>query len=97
MTTYFISRHQGAIDWIQQQGIIIDVWQTHFETNSVKAGDTVIGTLPINLVNQVNKQGGRYLHLKLALPAEKRGMELSAEDMQECHAQLIEYQVRAVA
>lgn len=88
MTTYFISRHPGAIAWAEQEGFHVDVQITHFDVNTVQQGDRVLGTLPINLVAEVNARGGIYFHLTLELPAEARGKELTAEDMRTYGARL---------
>ena len=47
MTTYFISRHAGAIAWARSQGYEPDHWIEHLDISVIKAGDTVTGTLPI--------------------------------------------------
>ncbi len=91
MTTYFISRHSGAINWAKQQGIAIDKQQEHLNTSQLQAGDIIIGTLPINLIAEVCQKGGRYLHLSMDLPAEARGKELTPEEMVSYNARLEEY------
>ena len=58
----------------------------------VKQSDRVLGTLPINLVAEVNACGGDYLHLTLELPSDRRGKELTADDMREFAARLEPYQ-----
>lgn len=88
MTTWFISRHPGAIDWARHQGLAVDVWLPHLDVNQVQAGDTVAGTLPIQLAARVCERGARYLHLSLDLPAELRGRELSAQDLVAASARL---------
>lgn len=93
MTTYFISRHRGACDWIKGQGIRVDRMLAHLEVNIIQPGDVVIGTLPVNLAAQVCARGGRYLHLSLDLPAYMRGCELSADDMSRLGARLEAYRV----
>ena len=32
MTTWFISRHQGAIEWVKKQNILIDRFESHLDT-----------------------------------------------------------------
>ncbi len=96
MTTYFISRHQGAKDWAQQQGIQVDQMLSHLELENIQPGDTVIGTLPVNLVAELNEKGARYLHLTLVLPEHFRGKELSAADMEAAGARLEEYRVELI-
>lgn len=72
MTTFFISRHSGVIDWAKKQGIGIDKQQTHFDVNETQKNDVVIGTLPVNFIAEVCLRGGRYFHLSLDLPADTR-------------------------
>lgn len=91
MTTYFISRHAGAIHWAKQQGFDVDKQLHHFEPEITQKNDIIIGTLPINLVAEVCLRGGRYFHLSLDLPVEIRGKELSANDMEKYNARLEEY------
>lgn len=54
----------------------------------MQAGDNILGTLPINLVAEVNARGGHYFHLTLELPADARGKELTADDMRHYGARL---------
>jgi len=97
MTTYFISRHPGACDWIAGQGIRVDRMLAHLDIDMIQPGDVVVGTLPVSLAAQVCARGGRYLHLSLDLPAYMRGFELSADDMIRLGARLEEYQVAKIA
>lgn len=94
MTTYFISRHPGARDWAAQEGIPVDRVIDHLDPSLLQAGDTLIGSLPVNLVAEVCARGCRYLHLSLDLPAALRGRELSAEEMRACGARIEAYQAR---
>lgn len=96
MTTYFISRHSGAVAWAESQGFHVDQQLAHFEASVVNAGDAILGTLPVNLIAEVNQRGGRYFHLTLELPAQLRGQELTAEMMQQYGARLEEYTVQKV-
>ena len=63
----------------------------------MRPGDVVIGTLPINLAAEVCVRGARYLHMSLDLPFEKRGLELSADEMQRFGARIEEYQVEKIS
>lgn len=97
MTTYFVTRHQGAIDWAKASNVQFDVHLTHLGDDIVlKSGDTVIGTLPINIVYDINQLGVRYLHLSLDMPAHWRGLELNAEQLLACNASLQEFVVKSV-
>ncbi len=79
--TWFVSRHPGAIEWAKRQGLAIDRWVEHLDPSAVGAGDTVIGTLPVNLAATICERGAHYFHLSLKVPAEWRGRELSADDL----------------
>jgi CRISPR-associated protein Csx16 len=93
MTTYFISRHSGAMHWAESLGIAVDQVISHFDPECVQAGDVVIGTLPIHLAARVCARGGHYLHLSLNVRPEWRGRELSAIELCACGARLEGYRV----
>ena len=65
----------------------------HLDVESIEPGDTVIGSLPVDLAARVCERGGRYLHLALELPAGLRGTDLTAEDMRRLGARIEEYRV----
>lgn len=88
MTTWFITRHPGARDWAETQGLHIDRHAIHLDTADVAPGDTVIGSLPVHLAAEVCQRGARYLNLSLDLPAHARGRELSADELQRYQARL---------
>ena len=97
MTTYFITRHPGAIEWAARQGIAVDVCLKHLDNLCMlQSGDTVAGILPVNLAAEVCARGVRYLHLSLELPPEARGRELTAGEMTVYGARLEEFMVRPV-
>jgi CRISPR-associated protein Csx16 len=93
MTTYFISRHPGACTWAAEEGIRVDQVIDHLDPDDIQPGDTLIGSLPVNLAAEVCERGGRYLHLSLDLPAALRGRELSVAQMRACGARIEEYRV----
>lgn len=96
MTTIFITRHPGARDWAQQEGVEVDRLVEQLELDAVRPGDIVIGTLPIHLAAQVCARGGRYWHLAMEIPPARRGTEFSAAEMRAFGARLEEYRVRRV-
>lgn len=96
MTTYFVSRHPGARDWAEEEGIAVDLVVVHLDPVDVAPGDIVIGSLPVNLAADVCARGARYLHLSLELPAALRGRELTAEQMRELGARIEEFRVERV-
>lgn len=87
-TTWFVSRHPGAVEWAGALGICIDRWAGHIDPAQVACGDTVIGTLPVNLAAEVCWRGACYWHLSLRVPVEWRGRELSAVDLQVLEARV---------
>jgi len=93
MTTYFVTRHPGARAWAAEEGIEVDDVIDHLDPTRIEPGDTVIGSLPVNLAAAVCDRGGRYLHLSLDLPADLRGRELTVEQMRACGARIEEFRV----
>jgi len=99
MTTYLISRHPASIQWIEQQGIHIDKQLTHLTPEHLKKlqpQDIIIGTLPIQIVAQINQIGAHYYHLTLNIPPEYRGKELTLSHLKKFNATLIEYQAKKI-
>jgi len=92
-TTWLVSRHPGAVDWAASQGLAVDRRVAHLDLSRVHAGDTVIGTLPVHLAARVCAIGARYKHLSLDLPADWRGRELSAAELQAANARLQPFRV----
>ena len=88
---YFISRHQGAQQWAQNNGFENAEVIEHFDPSIVREGDKVIGTLPVHLAGIVCENGGRYFHLSMSVPVERRGTEISAEDMNAFGARVVEF------
>ena len=96
MTVFFISRHPAALEWAEQEGIHFDRLLPHLELQEIGEGDVVIGSLPVNLAYEVCRRGACYQHLTLDLTPRLRGLELSAEQMRQCHARLEEFIVSRV-
>jgi CRISPR-associated protein Csx16 len=90
-TTWFVSRHPGALDWARQKGLAFDAHVTHLDPAKVSPGDTVIGSLPVNLAATVCARGARYFNLSLDLPERLRGQELDAATLDACAARVEEY------
>lgn len=93
MTIWFVTRHPGAATWAERQGIAVDQLVTHLDWTAIAPGDRVIGTLPVHLAAAVCERGGAYWHLALDLPPERRGQDLSADDMEAAGARLERYHV----
>lgn len=91
MTIWFVSRHPGAIEWAQRRGMTVDRWAPHLDVAEIRAGDTVIGTLPVNLAAAVCAKGAIYLNLSLNLPHAWRGRELTADELEAADARLEQF------
>ncbi|HFC8829206.1 TPA: CRISPR-associated protein Csx16 [Neisseria subflava] len=97
MATYFISRHQGAIEWIKQQPQWqIDVFTTHLDTAQIQAGDVVLGTLPLHLAAEVCKRGAKFYFLILPQNCDERGNEHTAAAMSVAGATLERFEVTKI-
>lgn len=96
MTTWVVSRHPGAIEWLTARGVQPDITVAHLDISRIQPGDIVVGSLPVNLAAEVCSCGAHYLHLSLRLPAEWRGRELSAAELDEVGAEIREYRVLPV-
>jgi CRISPR-associated protein Csx16 len=94
MTTYFVTRHPGAIEWAARRRMRIDHRLAHLDPAIITPGDTVIGILPVNLAARVCERGGRYFNLSLDLPADARGRELSADELEAYGARIEGYFVQ---
>lgn len=87
-TTWFVSRHPGAVEWAARNGLTVDRQIAHLEIAEVRAGDTVVGTLPVNLAAEVCARGACYLNLSLDLPEAARGRELTTDELERFGARL---------
>ena len=97
MPTYIVTRHAGALVWLRR----------HFgepnlralrcaEDAPVRAGDRVVGVLPISWAARICALGAEAHVLTFDVPAELRGQELSADDLDALGARLVRYEVRIV-
>jgi len=96
VTTWFVTRHAGALDWAKAHGIDDAQPIDHLDIAQIGQDDRVLGTLPVHLAAAVCARGARYLHLSLDIPEHRRGSELSAADMDAFGARLEEYRVERV-
>lgn len=94
MTTYLVSRHAGAVEWMNFIGHHYDYHLHHLsDYKKLERGDVVIGSLPINIVAELNKRGIAYFHLSIDIPESLRGVELSAHLLSFLDARLERYEV----
>lgn len=59
----------------------------------IDASDTVLGVLPIHLAASVCERGARYGHLEMSVPANRRGTELSADELDSFGAKIVFFTV----
>lgn len=88
MTVLFISRHPGAVEWAERQGLNIGRRVVHLDPGEVSSGDIVAGTLPVHLAAEVCARGARYLHLALDLSKHARGCEFTTDELERLGARL---------
>lgn len=89
-TTYLVSRHAAAIDWIKEQ-VPVDKVIAHLDIDLIDPNDIIIGTLPIHVAAQVCARHARYIHLSIDVPPEWRGKELNRADFLQCWPRLESY------
>ena len=95
MRIYLVSRHKGAVEWMQHMGHRYDEHLTHLDNyDKLSQGDMIIGSLPINLVADLTERDISYMHLSLYIPEHLRGIELSAEQLSQLDAKLEPYSVQ---
>lgn len=96
MSVIVVSRHPAVLDWMRRQGLRVDQHVAQLGDAIYSAGDCVVGPLPAHLAAEVCERGAEYWHIALDVPAGKRGAELSADDMGQCHARLVRFVVSRV-
>ncbi len=95
---YLVSRHAGASEWAQRQGLNATVVAHADEQfwNGLEQGDVCIGTLPMHLAARANTVTGQpFGFFSMVVPAELRGQELTADDMETCNASIQWFEVSA--
>jgi CRISPR-associated protein Csx16 len=97
---YFITRHSGALEWLNEKGFDAPEIITHWvdnNTSKLKQGDIVIGILPIDIIAEINNRGARFIYLSIKnLPQEFRGKELTKEQLIDFGASLQEFFVKSI-
>lgn len=93
MTTFFVCRHPGAIEWIKQKPFHIDRFVEHLSIESINKGDTVIGILPFTLASQVCKIGATFIALDIEHARNTRGKELSKDCLTNLNCKLKGFEI----
>jgi CRISPR-associated protein Csx16 len=90
---FAVTRHAGAAAWIKAQMPDAEV-VPHLDPAVVRAGDTVVGTLPVHVAAEIVARGGRFMHLTIDAPPAARGRELTPEEMDRYGARITPFEVR---
>jgi CRISPR-associated protein Csx16 len=93
MTIWIVSRHQGAVRWLQRRGVTADCVVPHLLTELVKKGDTVYGVLPLHAIADIVEKGAVFYALDFSVSADKRGRELTDEELDAMDCRIQKYLV----
>lgn len=99
MRTIIVSRHPGAIQWLEREGFHDVEALAHLKLGDIaglKLGDVVVGVLPVGLAARVCEMGANFFALEMDIPVYLRGEELSVKQMDACNARVQQYLVKAV-
>ena len=96
MTVHVVTRHLGALEWLRNRGIRWDRQHDRFDGQAIQKDDQVIGILPMRVAAEICSRGARYHHICVDLPNDRRGAELSRDDMEALGARLEEFLVIGV-
>lgn len=89
----FVGRHGPAKEWAMKNGHADATFVEHLDPGTIAPGDLVLGTLPAHIAAEVCRRGGRYMHLAVDIPKERRGEELAMETLS---PRLVELRVRRI-
>ena len=87
MGTVIVTRHAGLVEWLKRRGIEGEV-VAHADESAVK-GKRVYGVLPYRLAALADE----FVEVSMSVPAELRGKELSADDIDGLNPQMTEWRV----
>lgn len=73
-----VTRHQGLLDFLVEQGIEYDEHLTHATAEDLK-GKSVLGVLPVHLACECEF----FTELEMNIPLEMRGKELDVNQVRE--------------
>lgn len=97
MTTWVVSRHPGAVAWLQRRGFKNYHQVAHLDPAGPQPGDVVVGNVPIPLIAALTERGVAYYHLIVPVTLEWRGAELSCEELNRLGARLERFEVRRLS
>jgi len=90
MKTIIVTRHKGALKWLQKYHPEFKDCKVndHVSPEDLK-GNIVVGVLPVHLASMCVE----YWHMEMDVPREYRGKELSLEDMERFGCHITRYNV----
>jgi CRISPR-associated protein Csx16 len=91
MIRWFVSRHNGAIEWAKRRKLPVDRWVSHLNVNEIHSGDIVMGTLPLGAAAEICCRGAAFYTLDFPTEESQRGKELTADDLYTAKASLQRY------
>lgn len=95
--TVVVSRHPGAVEWLEKQGVVADATLTHLSESDLAnfhVGDNVVGILPIEFAGRLCEKGVRCAVISLALEETQRGRELDCQQLEAAGARLVRVSVQ---
>lgn len=95
--TVVVSRHPGAVEWLEKQGVVAEATFTHLseaDVTSFRVGDTVVGILPIEIAVRLCEQGVRCEVIFLTSEETQRGTELDCHQLEAAGARLVRVSVQ---
>mgnify|MGYP000955834578 CR=1 FL=1 len=85
-----VTRHSGAVEWLHRKGITGEV-VSHISPSESLEGKIVIGNIPLWVAAQADEVWAIEIP---NLPSELRGVDISAEQMEELGAKISKYYVQ---
>lgn len=83
-----VSRHEALVKWLEKQGISGEV-VSHVANADQIRGKVVVGNLPLGLAAEAKE----VWSVDMEVPPERRGSEMTLEDMEAFGARLAKYKV----
>ena len=87
MDTVIVTRHAGLVEWLKRRGIEGEV-VSHADEDTVR-GKLVYGVLPYRLAALADE----FVEVSMNVPAELRGKELTADDIDGLNPQMTAWRV----
>lgn len=92
MKNIIVTRHAGLVSWLKSHGIEGEVI-SHVDSHEQVMGKDIFGILPLHLAAVCDSLTTVDMP---TLPVEKRGLDISAEEMEKYGAKMSRYVVRKV-